>query len=96
VKHPGFRKERVENHWPMQKQIDVLYGWKIWHKNGGLKCNLVHVVPIPQAGTIQASVGEQVFQTDNHDGPRLLALVDCTKKSLLKVRNGFEFCWKTF
>lgn len=96
MKHPGFHKERVENHWPMQKQTVMLYGWKSGHKNGGLKYNLVHFVPIPQAGTFQTSVGEQVPQTDDHDGPRLPALVDCTKKSPLKVRNGFEFCWKTF
>ncbi|KAM9492929.1 uncharacterized protein ACWYII_004612 isoform 2-T2 [Salvelinus alpinus] len=37
-----------------------------------------------KAGTLQASVGEPVPQTDDHDGPRLLALVDCTKKSPLK------------
>ncbi|XP_029545981.1 uncharacterized protein LOC115147851 [Salmo trutta] len=37
-----------------------------------------------KAGTLQASVGEQVPQTDDDDGPRLPALVDCTKKSPLK------------
>ncbi|XP_024298161.1 uncharacterized protein LOC112265253 isoform X3 [Oncorhynchus tshawytscha] len=37
-----------------------------------------------KAWTLQASVGEQVPQTDDHGGPRLPVLVDCTKKSPLK------------
>ncbi|XP_045061185.1 uncharacterized protein LOC121532647 isoform X2 [Coregonus clupeaformis] len=68
----------------MQKQTDMLYVWKSGHKNGGLKCNLFHYIPLPQAGTLQVSAGEQVLQTDDHNGPRLPALVDCPKNSPLK------------
>ncbi|XP_045076349.1 uncharacterized protein LOC121563960 [Coregonus clupeaformis] len=37
-----------------------------------------------KAGTLQVSAGEQVLQTDDHNGPRLPALVDCPKNSPLK------------
>ena len=61
--------------------------------NGGLKLNVFPYDPVPQAGTLQASAGEQVLQTDvistGHDGVRLPALGDCPKDSPLNVGNSF-------
>jgi hypothetical protein len=56
--------------------------------NLGLRLNVFPYVHIPQAGTLQASAGEQVLQTDitDHDGLMLPALVDCPIDSPLKVR----------
>jgi hypothetical protein len=67
----------------------MVYSWKSEHNNGGLKFYVFPYVPIPQAGTLQASAREQVLQTDvhsaGHDGLSLPALVDCLQDSPRKA-----------
>ncbi|KAM9491414.1 uncharacterized protein ACWYII_003653 [Salvelinus alpinus] len=69
----------------------MISSWKSGLNNGGLKLNVFPYVHKPQAGTLQASAGEQVLQTNvfpaGHDGLRLPALGDCPKDSPLKAGN---------